>query len=113
MTHSPASVGLDYLAYPTGAIRQAQALAATAVGAEQTWFLVNGTSCGIHAAVMATCGPGDCLMLARNCHQSAFAAAVFAGKNRAKVLDLRCTCMQQLKAVLSKCRPQHASADVV
>ncbi|KAL3145890.1 hypothetical protein ABBQ38_015259 [Trebouxia sp. C0009 RCD-2024] len=28
---------------------------------------------------MASCRPGDCLLLARNCHQSAFAAAVFAG----------------------------------
>ncbi|DBB03667.1 TPA: hypothetical protein ACH3X3_010994 [Trebouxia sp. C0006] len=71
--------GLDYLASPTSVIQQAQQLAATAFGADQTWFLVNGTSVGIHAAVMATCGPGDCLVLARNCHQSAFAAAVFAG----------------------------------
>ena len=72
--------GLDYLASPNSVIQQAQQLAATSFGADQTWFLVNGTSVGIHAAVMATCGPGDCLVLARNCHQSAFAAAVFAGK---------------------------------
>ncbi|KAL0037016.1 hypothetical protein WJX77_009443 [Trebouxia sp. C0004] len=70
--------GLDYLASPTSVIQQAQQLAATSFGADKTWFLVNGSSTGIHAAVMATCGPGDCLVLARNCHQSAFAAAVFA-----------------------------------
>ena len=78
MTHS--SVGLDYLALPNGPIEQSQKLASTAFGAKQTWFLVNGTTVGIHAAIMASCRPGDCLLLARNCHQSAFAAAVFAGK---------------------------------
>ena len=76
----PAYAGLDYLAFPNGVIDDAQRLAAAAFGATQTWFLVNGTSAGIHAAIMATCGPGDCLLLARNSHQSAFAAAVFAGK---------------------------------
>ena len=38
--------GLDYLSYPTGAIQQAQRLAAAAFGAEQSWFLVNGTTAG-------------------------------------------------------------------
>lgn len=39
--------GLDYLASPTGAIAEAQARAAAAFGADQTWFLVNGTTVGI------------------------------------------------------------------
>lgn len=39
-------IGLDYLSYPTGAIKQAQDLAAAAFGAEQSWFLVNGTTTG-------------------------------------------------------------------
>jgi arginine/lysine/ornithine decarboxylase len=34
---------------------------------------------GIHAAVMATVRPGQALLLARNCHLSAFAACVLAG----------------------------------
>ncbi|KAL3155894.1 hypothetical protein ABBQ32_012894 [Trebouxia sp. C0010 RCD-2024] len=71
--------GLDYLAFPKEVIKKSQKLASTAFQAKQTWFLVNGTTVGIHAAVMASCRPGDCLLLARNCHQSAFAAAVFAG----------------------------------
>lgn len=75
------SAGLDYLAFPNGPIEQSQKLASRAFGANQTWFLVNGTTTGIHAAIMASCRPGDCLLLARNCHQSAFAAAVFAGKH--------------------------------
>ena len=88
LTHS--STGLDYLAFPNGPIEQSQRLASTAFGAKQTWFLVNGTTVGIHAAIMASCRPGDCLLLARNCHQSAFAAAVFAGKH-----VHRCPCRQE------------------
>ena len=72
--------GLDYLASPSGAIHDAQHLAAKAFGADHSWFLVNGTSVGIHAAVLATCPPSKCIVLARNCHQSAIAATVFAGR---------------------------------
>lgn len=71
--------GLDYLSSPTGVIKQAQDLAAAAYGADRTWFLVNGCSIGIHAAVMSTCGPGQTLLIARNCHLSAFSACVLAG----------------------------------
>lgn len=71
--------GLDILSSPSGPILAAQQLAAAAWGADATWFLVNGTTAGIHAAVMATCGPGDALLLARNAHLSAFNAMVLAG----------------------------------
>lgn len=71
--------GLDYLASPTGPIREAQQLAAQLWGAASTWFLVNGTTVGVHAAVMATCGPRDTLLLPRNAHLSAFNAMVLAG----------------------------------
>eukprot|EP00879_Flechtneria_rotunda_P015733 GHRR01016455.1.p1 GENE.GHRR01016455.1~~GHRR01016455.1.p1 ORF type:complete len:837 (+),score=247.46 GHRR01016455.1:1908-4418(+) len=71
--------GLDFLSSPIGVIQEAQQLAATAFGADHTWFLVNGCSAGIHAAVMATVKPGQTLLLARNCHLAAFAACVLAG----------------------------------
>lgn len=72
--------GLDLLSYPDGPIREAQRLAAAAWGAAHTWFLVNGSTAGIQAAVMATCGgPGDALVLGRNAHLSAFNAAALAG----------------------------------
>ncbi|GLC55524.1 hypothetical protein PLESTB_000996900 [Pleodorina starrii] len=45
--------GLDYLSSPSGVIQEAQQLAAEVFGADHTWFLVNGCSVGIHAAVMA------------------------------------------------------------
>jgi len=70
---------LDNLFAPEGAILQAQALAADLFGASQTWFLANGSTCGIEAAVLSTCGPGDSLILPRNCHQAAIAALILSG----------------------------------
>lgn len=70
---------LDNLFAPEGVIQQAQELAAEAFGAEQTWFLANGSTCGIEAAVLATCNPGDKLILPRNAHQSAIAALILSG----------------------------------
>lgn len=68
--------GLDYLSSPCSVIKAAQDLAASAFGAQHTWFLVNGCSVAIHAAVMATVRPGQAILLARNCHLSAFSACV-------------------------------------
>jgi arginine/lysine/ornithine decarboxylase len=70
---------LDNLFAPVGVIQQAQALAAEAFGAEQTWFLCNGSTCGIEAAVLATCQPGEKLILPRNAHQSSIAALILSG----------------------------------
>lgn len=70
---------LDNLFAPEGAIYEAQQLAAEVFGAEQTWFLVNGSSCGIMAAILATCDVGDKIILPRNIHQSAIAGLVHSG----------------------------------
>ena len=70
---------LDNLFAPSGVIAAAQTLAAAAFGAEQTWFLTNGSTGGILAAILATCQPGDALILPRNVHQSAISGMVLAG----------------------------------
>lgn len=70
---------LDNLFAPEGAIAAAQALAAQAFGAERTWFLANGSTCGIEAAVLATCGPGDKIILPRNVHSSAISGLILSG----------------------------------
>ncbi len=62
-----------------GVVQSAQELAAAAFGASQTWFLVNGSTCGIVAAIMATCGTGDKIILPRNVHQSAIAGLILSG----------------------------------
>ncbi|KMT17634.1 hypothetical protein BVRB_2g035830 [Beta vulgaris subsp. vulgaris] len=70
---------LDDLFNPEGPILEAQKQAAKVFGATDTWFLVGGTTCGVLAAIMATCKPGDTLILPRNCHLSAISALVLCG----------------------------------
>ena len=70
---------LDNLFSPTGVIQKAQQLAAAAFGADRTWFLVNGSTCGVIAAIVATCGMGEKIILPRNSHQSAIAGLVLSG----------------------------------
>lgn len=60
---------------PNGPIRDALANAAATFSAHRTWFLVNGATVGLQAAMMATCGAASCqtvAVIARNCHQERF-----------------------------------------
>lgn len=70
---------LDNLFCPEGPILEAQQQAAKLFGASETWFLVGGTTCGIQAAIMATCSPGDHIILPRNSHVSVISALVLSG----------------------------------
>jgi arginine/lysine/ornithine decarboxylase len=70
---------LDNLFNPEGAIAEAQDLAAEAFGAKSTRFLVNGSTCGIIAAILATSGPGDKIILPRNIHSSAISGLILSG----------------------------------
>ena len=45
--------GFDNLHHPEGILKQAQERAAKLYGAEETFFLVNGSTCGILAAISA------------------------------------------------------------
>ncbi|KAH9610982.1 hypothetical protein KSS87_018214 [Heliosperma pusillum] len=70
---------IDDLASPQGPILEAQRQAAELFGASETCFLVGGTTCGVIAAIMGTCGPGDTIILPRNCHISAISGLVLCG----------------------------------
>ncbi|MEO0378283.1 MAG: aminotransferase class I/II-fold pyridoxal phosphate-dependent enzyme, partial [Cyanobacteria bacterium P01_A01_bin.17] len=70
---------LDDLFAPDGVIAEAQALAAEAFGADQTWFLTNGSTCGVTAAILAVCNAGDQIILPRNCHRSAISGLILSG----------------------------------
>jgi arginine decarboxylase len=72
---------LDNLFAPQGVIQQAQALAAAAFGADRTWFLANGSTAGVIAAILATCHPGDTIIIPRNIHQSVISGLILAGAN--------------------------------
>ena len=64
---------------PEGVMKTAQELAAKAFGADETWFLANGSTAGVMGAILATCGEGDKLILPRNVHQSAIAGLILSG----------------------------------
>lgn len=70
---------LDNLSNPIGVIKEAEALAADAYGADEAIFLVNGTSAGIQAMIMSVCEPGDSIILPRNCHKSAVSSLILSG----------------------------------
>lgn len=71
--------GLDDLHYPEEAIDEAQKLLAEAYGAEQSFFLINGSTVGNLAMVFAVCEKGDTLLVQRNSHKSVFHALELAG----------------------------------
>jgi arginine decarboxylase len=75
----PEIPGLDNLAAPSGAIAESQNLAAQTFGATYTRYLVNGTSGGVMAAILATCQPGDRILLPRNIHRSIIAGLIHSG----------------------------------
>lgn len=68
--------GFDDLHHPEGILREAMEEASEIYGSEKTYFLVNGSSCGILAAVCAAVKPGGKLLMARNCHKSAYHGAL-------------------------------------
>ena len=70
---------LDNLGHPVSVIKEAQQLAAEAFGADDAFFMVNGTTSAVQAMIMATCSVGDEIILPRNVHRSAINALVVCG----------------------------------
>ncbi|MBI5166585.1 MAG: aminotransferase class I/II-fold pyridoxal phosphate-dependent enzyme [candidate division NC10 bacterium] len=70
---------VDCLQKPVGVIKEAQELAAEAYGADHSFFLVNGTTVGNQAMILATAKPGDQVLVARNAHKSILAGIVLSG----------------------------------
>lgn len=70
--------GMDDLHQPEGMIAEAQALAAEAFGAEETRFLVGGSTAGNIALIMAVCQPGEKILIQRNCHKSVYNGVILA-----------------------------------
>lgn len=63
-------IGTDNLHLPEGIIRKSQQRASEAFKSDYTYYLINGTTCGIQASIMAICYPKDKLIVNRDCHQS-------------------------------------------
>ena len=79
---------LDNLFAPEGIIYHAQTLAAEAWGADRTYFLTNGSTAGILAAILTVCNPGDFVVLPRNVHRSVISGLILSGANPVFVMPV-------------------------
>ncbi|WP_034629755.1 aminotransferase class I/II-fold pyridoxal phosphate-dependent enzyme [Desulfotruncus alcoholivorax] len=71
--------GMDDLHNAHDVIMNAQNLAAKTFGAEKTYFLINGSSCGLQAVLMATCNQGEKILVPRNMHRSILSGIILSG----------------------------------
>ncbi|MFA1822345.1 aminotransferase class I/II-fold pyridoxal phosphate-dependent enzyme [Virgibacillus oceani] len=71
--------GMDDLHAPTGAIAEAQELAADFFQSDHTFFLVGGSTAGNLAMILAACSNGDKVIVQRNCHKSIMNGLELAG----------------------------------
>ncbi|WP_042171167.1 aminotransferase class I/II-fold pyridoxal phosphate-dependent enzyme [Paenibacillus gorillae] len=69
----------DDLHHPEAAIAEAQQLAAACFGAEETCFLVGGSTSGNLALLLGVCDPGDIIIVQRNVHKSVINGLKLAG----------------------------------
>lgn len=66
--------GFDNLHHPRGIIRASLDMATTFYGTRRTYYLVNGSTCGILSAISACTKQGGSIIMARNCHKSVYNA---------------------------------------
>ena len=70
---------LDNLGHPVSVIKDAQRLAAELFGADDAFFMVNGTTSAVQTMIWAATNRGDEIILPRNVHRSAINALVVNG----------------------------------
>ena len=66
--------GFDNLHHAEGILKDAMETAAAIYGADRSWYLVNGSTCGILSAVFAATENGGKILTARNCHKAVYHA---------------------------------------
>ena len=66
--------GFDNLHHAEGILKDAMETADAIYGADRSWYLVNGSTCGILSAVFAATENGGKLLTARNCHKAVYHA---------------------------------------
>lgn len=69
----------DNLQAPVSILKEAETRAAEAFGADRSFFLTNGSSVGLHAAILGSTKPGDTVLVDRTCHRAVIAALVMGG----------------------------------
>ena len=74
-----APIGMDNLANPSGVLLEAEKLMADFCHADHSFFLINGTSSGILAMIMAVCHANQKIIIPRNVHKSIVSALILSG----------------------------------
>jgi lysine decarboxylase len=75
----PGMTATDNTFHPSGCVRDAQALAADLLGAQESFFLAAGSTLGVATALLASVPPGATVALPRNIHRSVVAGLVLSG----------------------------------
>lgn len=66
--------GFDNLHNPQGILKIAMEEAADFYGTDKTYYLVNGSTCGLLSAICGVTSRGDKILVARNCHKAVYNA---------------------------------------
>ena len=66
--------GVDDLHEAQGILKEAMDRTAALHGAEKTWYLVGGSTCGLLAGIRALAPDGSGILVGRNCHKSVYHA---------------------------------------
>lgn len=69
----------DDLHHPEASIKEAQQMAAQTYHADETYFLIGGSTSGNLAMLLAVCDPGDTVIVQRNVHKSVINGLRLAG----------------------------------
>ncbi len=77
--------GFDNLHHPEGILKESMEWASRIYGSSKTYYLINGSSCGILSAISGTVSRGGTILMSRNCHKSAF-HGVFLNQLRAEYI---------------------------
>jgi arginine decarboxylase len=70
---------IDYLHAASGPLVEAQQLAAAAIGADHTFFLINGSTVGNQAMLIAAVRDGQKVIITRAAHRSVYAGLILSG----------------------------------
>ena len=73
--------GFDNLHHAEGILRESMDWAAAVYGSGRTYYLVNGSTCGVMAAICAAAPRGGAILMARNSHKAAYHAAALNALN--------------------------------
>lgn len=70
---------MDNVSNPRTIIKDAQSMLAKAYGADEAFFITNGTTGAIHAMILSIINQGDKILIPRNIHKSVINALILSG----------------------------------